>query len=219
MKPTLLVTRPNYDDATGYLSYYANQIIDFAKKKNIKVLDLVRPRLTRKGFSELVSKENPGMIFFNAHGDDKTIYGDKVKGEEEVLVREKDNEEILSGRITYARACWTAASLGKACTSKKGCFIGYNAPFSFWFNEGWSAKPSNDNIAKLFLEPSNLIVLSLLKGNTALEAFDKSVNMSNKSIMRLLRRSEEPGTMASMMILWNNTHSLEILGEESMSFI
>jgi len=219
MKPTLLVTRPDYDVATGYLFYYAKEIIDFAEKKNIKVLDLVRPRLTRDGFSELVSKEDPGLLFFNAHGDDKTIYGDKIKGVEEPLIEEGKNHHLLNGRITYARACCTAASLGKACTGKEGCFIGYNAPFSFWFNEKWSAKPSNDNIAKLFLEPSNLIVLSLLKGNTALEAVDKSANMTNKSIMRLLRSKEEPGTMASMMILWNNSQSLDILGEKDIRFV
>ena len=40
MKKALLITRPNYDDATGYLFYYAKKIVEFAKKKNIKFIVL-----------------------------------------------------------------------------------------------------------------------------------------------------------------------------------
>lgn len=48
MKKVLLVTRPNYDDATSYLFYYAKKIIDCAREKNTRVLDLIRPRLTKQ---------------------------------------------------------------------------------------------------------------------------------------------------------------------------
>ncbi len=76
MKKVLLVTRPNYDDATSYLSYYARKIIDYAREKNTKVLDLIRPRLTKQIFSDLISKQDPQLVFFNAHGDEKkNIWG------------------------------------------------------------------------------------------------------------------------------------------------
>ncbi len=148
----------------------------------------------------------------------KRIYGDKLGEDEEVLIEEDRNHTLLNKRITYARACYAAASLGKACTRKGGCFIGYRTPFSFWIDERWSAKPLNDNTAKLFLEPSNLIVVSLLKGNSAQEAFDKSTNMSKKNILRLLRIKGEPGAMASIMLLWSNIEGQDILGDKDIRF-
>ena len=218
MKRVLLVTRPNYDDATTYLFYYAKKIIDFAEGKNTKVLDLIRPRLTKQNFSDLISKKDPLLVFFNGHGDEKRVYGDKIEEDEEILIEEDRNHTLLTKRIVYARACCAAASLGKACTGNGGCFIGYKTPFSFWIDERWSAKPLNDNTAKLFLEPSNLIVISLLKGNSAQEAFDKSLNMSKKNILRLLRIKEEPGAMASIMLLWSNIEGQDILGDKDIKF-
>ncbi len=217
MKKILLVTRPNYDDATEYLFSYAKQTIDFAKKRNTKILDLTRPRLNKKNFSNLISKKNPLLVFFNAHGGEKTICGDKIKNEEEILVEEGKNHKILDNRIVYARACWSASSLGKKVCG--GCFIGYNVPFSFWVDERWSAKPLNDNTAKLFLEPSNSIIISLLKGNSVNDAHEKSLKMMSKNILELLKKKEEPGSMASIMLLWNNMQGQEVLGNGDMKFI
>ena len=218
MKRGLLVTRPSYDDTTSYLFYYAWEVIDSAREKGIKVLDLVRPRLTKQNFSDLISKQDPTLVFFNAHGDEKRIYGDKTDEDEEILIEEGRNHTLLSKRIVYARACYAAASLGKVCTRKGGCFIGYKTPFSFWIDERWSAKPSNDKTARLFLEPSNLVVISLLKGNCTQEAFDKSQNMSKKNILKLLRHKKEPGAMASIMLLWNNIEGQDILGDTNAVF-
>lgn len=216
MKKAILVTRPRYDDATEYLFCYAKKAIDFANEKNVEVLDLTRPRLTQKNFSDLISKKDPLLIFFNAHGDENTIYGDKINGKEEILIREDKNHNLLNKRIVYARACLSSASLGqKAC--KDGCFIGYRMPFSFWVDNRWSAKPLNDNTAKLFLEPSNLIIISLLKGNSAKEAHEKSLKMTSKNILELLKNKDEPGAMASIMLLWNNMQCQEILGNEDMT--
>src|SRR3989344_9299915 len=218
MNSTILVTRPNYDDATNYLYYYTKQVIDFALNRNIKVLDLIRPRLTKENFSNLILKNDPSLVFFNAQGDETKIYGDKINNKEEILIEENKNQSILSKRIIYARACWAAASLGKRCIKDGGCFIGYKYPFSFWTDDRWSSKPLNDNTAKLFFEPSNLIVTSLLKGNTTQEAFDKSLDISKKIILGLLKRKEEPGTMASITLLWNNVSAQEILGQKDIKF-
>ncbi len=218
MKRTLLVTRPEYDDATSYLFHYSREVMNLAKEKSIKVLDLRRPRLNRQIFSGLISEQDPHLVFFNAHGDEKRIYGDKIDDVEEILVEDDRNHTLLNKRMVYARACYAAASLGKACTGEGGCFIGYKTPFSFWIDERWSAKPLNDKTAKLFLEPSNLIVISLLKGNSTREAFDKSLAMSKKNILKLLRVKEEPGATASIMLLWNNIQGQDILGDEDIKF-
>ncbi len=219
MNRAFLVTMPNYDDATSYLFSYAKIVAEHAEKINIKTIDLKRPRLTRENFTSLVLKQDPLLIFFNAHGSESAIYGDKISESEEILVEENENHYLLKNRIVYARACWAARSLGMACVAGAGgCFIGYKTPFSFWIDEKWSAKPLNDKTAKLFLEPSNLIVESLLKGNSAEEAVDKSLNMSKKNIMKLLRAKDEPGAVASIMLLWSNIEGQEILGDRDIIF-
>jgi len=219
MNNTLLVTRPSYDDATGYLFSYAGLVLNYANNHNIKNIDLKKPRLTRNNFESIISKKDPKLIFFNAHGNEKSIYGDKINKKEEILVQENKNHSILMSRIIYARACLAAVSLGNFCTKEgKGCFIGYETPFSFWIDERWSSKPLNDKTAKLFLYPSNEIVISLLKGNSAHEAFNKSLDMSKKNILELLKIKKEPGAMASIMLLWTNIQGQVILGEKDIKF-
>jgi len=216
MKNSLLVTRPSYDDGTSYLFHYAKEVIDYAEEKNILVFDLIKPRLSRKIFTDIVTGKDPSLIFFNAHGDAACIYGDKIGDREEVLVEENVNHGLLTDRIVYARACYAAASLGDTCTRKGGCFIGYRSPFSFWVDIRRSATPLKDETARLFLEPSNLIVLSMLKGNTAQEAFEKSQNMIKKNILKLMRDKQDPEAMASIMLLWSNLSGQAILGEKEM---
>ena len=216
MKNSLLVTRPAYDDATSYLYHYAGEVINYAREKDINVLDLERPRLTKKNFTKIVSDKNPYVIFFNAHGDSTCIYGDKIDADEEILIEENVNHDLLNNKVVYARACYAGASLGEACVKIGGCFIGYESPFTFWIDANWSATPLKDETAKLFLEPSNMIVLSLLKGNSVREAVEKSVNLTKKNIMKLMSDQKEPGYMASIMALWSNLEGQVVLGDKDM---
>ena len=181
MNNKILVTRPSYDDATSYCFYYAGLIIKEAENKGINVYDLKNPNLTQKSFAKVMEEKSPLFVFFNSHGDEKTVYGDKVEGEEEVLVQEGKNHHLLDSKLVYSRTCLSASSLGKACTG--GCFIGYNMPFSFYVDDNWSTKPANDSTAKIFFEPSNIIDSSIIKGNTASSPFNKSLPISPKKII------------------------------------
>ena len=212
MKKEILITMPTYDEATNYSSYYAGLIAREAETKGITVVSLKRPRLTQKIFSEIIQNQNPSFIFFNAHGNEKIIYGDN----DEILIEEGKNHSLLNSKLIFARACCAAASLGRAI--KGGCFIGYSVNFGFWIDERWSTKPSNDNTARLFFEPSNLIVSSLLKGNTAEDAVKKSAELSKKNILKLMKEQKEPGATASVVLLWNNMRGTEICGNKDMKF-
>lgn len=212
-----IITMPNYDDATAYLYCYAEELVKFAEEKNIFISQLKRPRLRRNVLEESIRKQNPQLLLFNAHGDEITIYGDKVGRETEYLVREDENHELLHGRLTYARACSAAASLGRKCTQKSGCFIGYNQPFSFWKDTSRTTTPLKDKTAQLFLEPSNELAIGLLRGKSARQAADIFVNLSKRNILHLLGKQDEPGAMASAMLLWNNMMAQEVLGNEEMN--
>ena len=114
---------------------------------------------------------------------------------------------MLRDRIVYARACSAGAELGKeAVKDNNGCFIGYRYPFSFWIDERWSAKPSNDNIARLYLEPSNEIIFSLVRRKTTQEANERSRRVMLENMRKILRLEgkKEPGAMGMLQVLWNN---------------
>ena len=176
----VLITLPNYDDATSYLYHYGKKVVEFAEARGISIVQFSRPRLRRKNVEKSIEKLDPSILLFNAHGNDFTIYGDKINDQEEPIIVERENHKLLEGRITYARACWAALSLGKACTENGGCFIGYKVPFSFWIDQKWSATPLKDRNARLFLEPSNQVAISLLKKKSAYEAVQRFYNLSKK---------------------------------------
>ncbi len=214
----VLITMPNYDDATSYLYCYAEELIKFAEKEGISTLQFKRPRLERKKVELSITQQQPKLLLFNAHGDEHTIYGDKIDGEEEYLIREEQNHHLLSGRLVYARACSAAASLGVACTEHGGCFIGYNQPFSFWTDTSRTTTPLKDKIAELFLKPSNELALALLRGKSAQQSAEIYIHQSKKNMLRLLSKKDEPGALASAMLLWNNMIGQEVLGDGEMKF-
>lgn len=213
---SFLITLPNYDDATGYLFEYSKEIIRFAVSKGKKALQLSKPRLTRRNVESAISKQDVNLILFNGHGDTDTIYGDKINGKEEPLIRAGINHKILGKKLVYARACNAASELGAAIAECRGCFIGYKMPFSFWTDERHSSTPLKDNIAGLFLLPSNALAMALIKGQTAREAYDKFIALSQGNMLKLLKTKDEPGALASAMVLWNNIQGQTICGDESM---
>lgn len=215
---TILVTSPNYDDTTGYLYDYTKELINFAQSKGKKIFNLEMPRLKRKEFESMIAQHNPKLVLLNGHGDESTIYGDKISGNEEPLVKENENHAVLNNKLIYARSCWSAQSLGKSIVKNGGCFIGYITPFSFWIDTRWSTNPLRDETAKLFLSPSNELSKSLIKGNTANESAKKFEELSKKTMLRLLSERSEPGTMQKIESLWTNMVGQKVIGEGNMCY-
>ena len=185
---TILVTNPDYDYATSYLCYYSKEIVSYAKKENIILIQLTNERLRRDIVEGIIRKKDPSFILFNGHGDKNTIYGGKVDGSEQFIIREGFNEGLLKGKLVYARACNASISLGKKATEgTEGCFIGYKYSFSFWIDYKWSAKPLNDKTAAFYLIPSNEVIVLLLKGSSTQTAHEKSKTMMVENMKKILK--------------------------------
>ena len=215
MSQRLLVTRPEHDDTTTYLSHYAKLVIKYAKVRNIPVKDFSSGTVKRNPLGIYIKSQNPRLLFFNGHGDEDCIEGEKG----EIIIKENENDELLKNKITYARSCFVAVSLGKKCSAfgKGTCFIGYEFPFQFWFDETRTANPIKDKIAALYLEPSNKLVMYLLKGNFTKTAFDKSRELMVKNMNKILKENE-PGTLERFKALWMNYEGQKIYGDKETSF-
>lgn len=183
-----LITRPNHDVTTNYLYHWAGLVIKEAQKKNFSIVDLKGKRANQKELTNIIKKINPSLIFFNGHGDDYLVAG----YDDQILVRSNENEFLLKGKIVYALSCRSASGLGRDCikTGTKA-YLGYKEDFIFMFDKGCVSRPLSDKIATYFLAPSNHLIISLLKNNTAGQAYKKSQQTFKKSIKKLLT-SESP---------------------------
>jgi len=211
----ILVTRPEHDQTTKYLSCYAKLVIKYAENKGIQVKDFKSGNVKKGEFSKFIQKQNPKLLFLNGHGGADSIEGEKG----EIIIRKNDNDELLKGKITYARSCFAALSLGEKCGrfGKDTCFIGYSLPFQFWFDETRSGTPLKDEIAALYLLPSNKLVESLIKGNKTKTAFDKSRELMVQNMKKILRR-KEPWVLEQFKALWINYEGQKLCGDENISF-
>lgn len=216
MNKIILITSPKYDDGTEYLSYYASLVLKKAEDMGVKTKNFGGENATLENVSKFIEKQNPKMIFINGHGDENVLYGHNDK-----ILFSCNNINLLKNRITYARACNAGASLGQQIVKdNNGCFIGYKYSFSFWIDTKWSAKPSNDNTAKLYLEPSNEVVISLIERRTTREADERSKSMMIANMKKILKMREkrEPEAMGMLKILWNNLDGQAIYGNSEMVF-
>lgn len=179
MNKTILITAPRFDLATHYLSEWTKPVIVFAKNKGFVVHVLKQKECTKKNFEKRVKNNKPHLVLLNGHGDYDRVTGQNM----EVILRVGDNEELMNKKILHAFSCSSANKLGPACI-KKGtiAYVGFNQDFIFWHDEKYSATPLKDDTAKHFFEPTNLVPISLIKGNSVKEAFNKSQKAFDKSI-------------------------------------
>ena len=209
MEKGLIITLPRYDDTTEYLSQWSREIIEEAKKKNIKFKELNDEGANKCDFEKVVKKLDYKLLVFNGHGAEDSIVGYR----DEILVEEGKNEDILAERITYSRSCNSAASLGIRCMKNNvgGCFIGYGVLYMFYINQKWVTNPIKDKTASLFLSSSNLVPISILKGNSCWEAHQRSKKQTLKNMKNVLRTKTQDSFLIAQA-LWNNYVGQKIIG-------
>lgn len=195
----LIITRPEHDITTKYLSSWAGEIISLARSKGIEVVDLFRHKVNKNDFEGRVKKLQPEAIFLNGHGGD-----DCVKGHDnEILVKVGDNHEILQNRITYALSCHSGKALGpKVTESEKATYIGYSDEFIFVGDSNYIGRPLIDPKAKPFMESSNQVMISLLKGNNARAASERSKNKFRSHLTKLTSSLADPDSSQAAQYLW-----------------
>lgn len=197
---TIIVTRPEYDDTTTYLSRWSEPILNEAGERGMKCIDLNRNKANKKDFESYVRKNPPNFIVLNGHGNQSTVAGQ----DDNLLIEAGTNEDILSDAIVFARACDSAAILGERAVEKGAAsYIGCTKGFVFPFDKNRVSTPQKDEIARPCLEVSNSIPLSLLKGQNVGLSLSRSENALKKWIeyLRTHYTIESPAILFSL--LWN----------------
>lgn len=177
-----------------------------AEKKNIQVLDLKRDRANLKELKSRILKMKPSLIILNGHGDERSVMGYDNK----ILIKVELNEGLLKNKIVYAVSCRSAKKLGpKSIQAGASVYIGYTGDFIFCHDVHKVTHPLDDIIAKLFLEPSNQVSVSLIKGNMAEGAYKRSQGFFLRNIQKLL---SSQGSMESNQyakyLWWDMKHQV-----------
>ena len=205
----VLVTRPNHDQTTDYLFHWSKPVIDFAKK-HLQTFDLASKKANKKNFDSYVKAHDPKFFFLNGHGSDSTITG---QDNETLIDANQTNLNTFAGCLFYVRSCKSGKVLGdKLVEAGVSAFIGYKNNFTFVRHLDFATRPLQDPIAKHFLEPSNLVPATLIKGNSVSDAYNRSQqDMKRNFAMLVSSTSSEEGRSAASF-LWFNINAQVLLG-------
>ncbi len=173
----ILFCRPNHDNTLNYLHHYSKELVSLAKSSRHKTIDREGSKVTQKEILKIIEKKNPNFIMFNGHGSPTSILGHK----DSPLILLGKNHHCLSGDIVYSFSCSSGLSLGReSVKGKLKCFIGYDLDFALGKDPDSQAVPKRDKVAKLFLEPSNILVSSIISGfdveNSIIKAKEKMID-------------------------------------------
>ena len=176
------------------------------------VIDFRRDRANRRDVEKLLSKKSPGLVFFNGHGDGRTICGHR----DEPLVELGVNEGLLKSSIVYSLACDSAKELGRGCVGLgTTAYIGYVDKFVMVREASKTCVPLRDFIARSFSESSNEVPFSLINGKTTREAYERSQSRWDYWIDFFSSSAAPLGAETVLWALfWNKTHQ-KLLGDDS----
>lgn len=199
----LLLTRPRHDLPTHYLFYWAGLLIDEAKKRGVKVIDLNKEKAKKDKLHSYLSKQPVDIVILNGHGSPES-----VAGQDEIILSVESGANLLKDKIMFVRACDAGTILGKKVMEMgaRG-FIGYIQPFMFLIDKDCVKKPLEDELARPVLECSNQVGFSLIKGRSATEAQKDSLYKYTETIDKY-SSSEATNSFLLPVLLWNMTNQV-----------
>lgn len=197
----MLITLPDSNLTTCYLSAWSEQIVELAHKNGITPIPIRSKNVTFWCIKQNIESKNPNFLVFNGHGSEISICGQDNRP----LITLGENEYLLDSKIVHALSCSCAKELGKK--SKAKAFIGYDDLFWLYFDGNKTTTPLKDARVKPILESALEAPKQLVKGKTAKEAYEKSQEMYQKNIDELTLSSSKHTSDEIQVILpflhWN----------------
>jgi hypothetical protein len=182
MRHKVLVTAPDYDIITRYLSVWSQKVVDSFESGSHDFVVLKNNDVTRKNLESRIQSNDFGTILLNGHGA-----SDRVTGYNREPIVDTGNIKRLKGSEIYALSCKSARELGPySIASGVRGYVGYAENFVMVSNYHNVSKPEDDSTAALFLDPSNIIATSLCKGNGVAESTARGKRAFRDSIRKAL---------------------------------
>lgn len=209
----ILFSRPCHDGQMAYLYYFSKELVKLAKLKQHRTINKEKERANKVNILKIIKSQKPKLIMFNGHGSPSVICGHK----NEIIICE-ENPEILANSITYSFSCSSAAKLGRLAIERGAeSFIGYNLDFAIGKDPDREATPARDKVAKLFLEPSNILFSSLIKGSNVETAVKRAKDKMIENVWYLNTTNDFPEAPHYAPYLFSNFIGLVALGNTQTS--
>ena len=199
---------PSHDDVTAYLWHYCKELVEESEQRGFDTLFKDKKNACFKIVIPIIQHKHPSFIMFNGHGSPDLICGHN----DEILIKYGQNHELLNRKLVYSLSCSSASVLGSLIGNDQTTFIGYTQEFAVGMDTNSQASIRRDNRAKLFLEPSNLLVKSLLKGNSAQKSIEKAKSLMRQNLSKL-RTDTSPDAKDYVPFLFNNYLALSLFGD------
>jgi len=146
----LLITRPEHDYGTKYLSAWSTKIIKEALAKGVNVIDLHGNKAKQKEFEGRIKKLDPSLIILNGHGDENTVAG----FDNEHIIEKGKNAKYINRPLEDKRA---------------GRFLKSSNQVSLSLLKGHSAKEASEKSKELFRKEIGILLTSLHSDPDSLE--------------------------------------------------
>lgn len=206
-----LITRPRSDYLTNLIFHLCDNVLAVAHAKGYRIYQLDAEKANRKLFNSYVRKNKLSLVFLNGHGNTDCVTGH----DEEVLIGVGDGDDALTGAIVYARSCDAAVNLAVALVENgTKAFLGYKRKYYLASSVGRVSRPRNDKLARRFIEPANLAVTTLLKGNTVEEADNRSKFEMMKNVFSMLSSAATDEERSAAPLLYSNVRNQVIIGNK-----
>jgi len=181
----MLITLPNFDITTSYVSAWSEEIIDVAEKNGVEAIPIRGNGVTKSHVTNDMESKNTSFVAFNGHGSETCIAGQN----NEPLITLGENERLLDSKIVHALTCSSASELGRNCKAR--AFIGYDGIFWLYMDGNKVSRPLSDAKARPILESALEAPKQIAKGESSGSAFGKSQEAYRKFIERMTLSSSE----------------------------
>lgn len=201
----ILITLPDFDPTTKYISEWNKSIIVPAMLRNCRDNHILeKQKANRSHVKYTIEKENPRLLIFNGHGDDDCICGHN----NEILIKLGENDNLLDSRIVHSFTCSSAGQLG--VKSKADAFVGFDDKFLFWMHRSSETKPLRDPLATPQIKSAITVPFEIVKGRSVNEAYDISQTAYASLIKEYTWNSSKYTTEEIQRVLpfliWNKMH-------------
>lgn len=201
----IVIGRCTHDQQVTYLYCWAKKVINKARKKGWRIIDLKKDRFDKKNLENSLNEENSFFFFGNGHGEDNTIRGHN----NQIVMEACKNDNITAEKIVYSVSCKSGRILGQSAINK-GCnfFIGYDENFSIYVQNPVPKNLLKDKFAKAFMDASNQIPICIIKGMEPQEAWIKSQRVFDKWIKKWRKRNIPEAPQIIQNLIHNKNHQL-----------
>lgn len=197
----ILLTSPEYDILTRYLRSWSHRMMNGVNGADFSVLD--RNNVTRDRFEGILQKKDFNVVILNGHGGT-----DRLAGDNDSIILDRDNVELTKGKKVHALSCKTAQELGPLAIQKGAdSYIGYDEDFILVYDESKISQPENDTTAALFLDAAFIAPKALINGKSAQEAVTLAKREYSRSILKAFNSDiQSDNDQFIKYLIWNRSH-------------